>query len=149
MIVPAPSIITCAAAGHAPVQECPEGVEQTTEFLAQAPLSDVARKDILELETSPKDYMPGLSPEEKKDRLSRMSYADYLLKVAQVDPAVIPFYQRATDLYWGCGIDAISALDCWGIGLPGFGGLDLPPTATARTTRRTAHSSAPPRWQPP
>ena len=107
-------------------------VEQTTEFLAQAPLSDVARKDILELETSPKDYMPGLSPDEKKDRLSRMSYSDYLLKVVQVDPAAIPFYQRATDLYWGCGIDAISALDCWGIGLPGFGGLDLPPTATAR-----------------
>ena len=106
--------------------------EDTAKFLAEAPLSDAARKDILAIETSPKDYMAGLSADEKKDRLSRMSYADYLLKVVQANPAVIPFYQRATDLYWGCGIDAISALDCWGIGLPGFEGLKLPPTATAR-----------------
>ncbi len=106
--------------------------EETAEFLAQAPLSDAARKDILEIETSPKDYMAGLSADEKKDRLSRMSYSEYLLNVVQADPAVIPFYQRATDLYWGCGIDAISALDCWGIGLPGFDGLELPPTSTAR-----------------
>ena len=106
--------------------------EETAKFLAEAPLSDAVRKDILAIETSSKDYMPGLSADEKKDRLSRMSYADYLLKVVQADPAVIPFYQRATDLYWGCGIDAISALDCWGIGLTGFDGLKLPPTATAR-----------------
>ncbi|MDG2334118.1 MAG: NAD(P)/FAD-dependent oxidoreductase [Myxococcota bacterium] len=106
--------------------------EDTAKFLAEAPLSAAARKDILAIETSPKDYMAGLSADEKKDRLSRMSYADYLLKVVQANPAVIPFYQHATDLYWGCGIDAISALDCWGIGLPGFDGLELPPTATAR-----------------
>ena len=106
--------------------------DETAQFLAQAPLSDAVRKDILTIETSTKDYMARLSTDQKKDRLSRMSYADYLLKVVQADPAVIPFYQRATDLYWGCGIDAISALDCWGIGLPGFQGLKLPQTATAR-----------------
>ena len=33
--------------------------------------------------------MPGLSSVEKKDRLSRMSYKDFLLKIVKVDPAVI------------------------------------------------------------
>ena len=106
--------------------------EDTEEFLAQAPLRDAVRKDILEIETGSLDYMAGRSADDKKDRLSRMSYADYLLKVVKADPAVVPFYQRATDDYWGCGIDAVSALDCWGIGLPGFDGLKLPRTATKR-----------------
>jgi spermidine dehydrogenase len=66
------------------------------EFLAKAPLSPEAQKDIARLETARVDYMPGLSSVEKKDRLSRMSYKDFLLKVVKVDPAVIPFYQSRT-----------------------------------------------------
>jgi len=106
--------------------------EDTATFLAQAPLSDVVRKDILAIETGSNDYMAGLSADEKKDRLSRISYAEYLLNVVKANPAVIPFYLHQTDEYWGCGIDAVSALDCWGIGLPGFDGLNLPRTATTR-----------------
>jgi spermidine dehydrogenase len=94
-------------------------------FLARTPLSPAVRRDIERIETEPIDYMPGLTPEQKKDHLSRISYRDYLLKIAQVDPAVIPFYQTATQGEWGVGIDAVSALDCWGFGLSGFQGLNL------------------------
>ena len=38
-----------------------------------------------------------------------------------------PLYQHRTDEWWGCGIDAVSALDCWGMGHPGFTGLKLEP----------------------
>ena len=76
--------------------------------------------------------MPGLTSAQKKDRLSRISYRDYLLKIAKVDPAVIPFYQTATQGEWGVGIDAVSALDCWGFGLPGFQGLKLKPGSAPR-----------------
>jgi len=106
--------------------------EDTAKFLAEAPLSDAVRKDILAIETGADDYMRGLSAAEKKDRLSRMSYADYLLQVVKADPAVMSFYLHHTDGLWGCGIDAVSALDCWGVGFPGFDGLDLPRTATPR-----------------
>lgn len=106
--------------------------EETVAFLAQAPLSAALRQDILEIETGTRDYMPGLPADAKKDRLSRMSYADYLLNVVKADPGVMPYYLHLTDGLWGCGIDAVSALDCWGIGFPGFDGLDLPRTATAR-----------------
>ena len=50
----------------------------------------------------------------------------------KADPGAIPFYARRTDGLWGCGIDAVSALDCWGVGFPGFQGLKLAPGGTAR-----------------
>jgi spermidine dehydrogenase len=96
-------------------------------FLEQAPLTNTARHDILRLETDQIDYLPGLSLDEKKARLSRISYRDYLLNVVKVDPSVIPLYQSRTHGEWGVGIDAVSALDVWPFGLPGFRGLKLDP----------------------
>jgi spermidine dehydrogenase len=103
-----------------------------TAYLDQTPLSQPVRRDILAIETGDIDYMPGLNSDQKKDRLSRISYRDYLLNVVKADPGVIPYYQRRTDGLWGCGIDAVSAIDCWGSGLPGFQGLKLAPGATER-----------------
>ncbi len=92
----------------------------------------MARREILAIETGAIDYLAGLSADEKKDRLSRISYADYLRQVVQAHPDVVTYYFHRTDGLWGCGIDAVSALDCWGVGFPGFDGLDLPRTATPR-----------------
>jgi len=88
-------------------------------------LSDAARRDVLRLETEPIDYLPGLSSPEKKARLSQISYRDYLLDLVKVDPSVMPLYQSRTHGEWGVGIDAVSALDVWPFGLPGFQGLKL------------------------
>jgi spermidine dehydrogenase len=96
-------------------------------FLAKAPLSDAVKRSVLKIETGTDDYYPGLSSDQKKDRLWRMSYRDYLLKVVKADPGVVPFYLHRTDDLWGCGIDAVSALDCWGVGYSGFAGLKLTP----------------------
>ena len=96
-------------------------------FLSRTPLSPAARTDILRIQTAPADFMPGLSSDEKKNRLSRISYRDFLLRVAKVDPAVLPFYQTAPHDLYGVGIDAVSALDCWGLSYPGFEGLGLEP----------------------
>jgi spermidine dehydrogenase len=84
------------------------------------------------------DYMPGLTSAQKKDRLSRISYKDFLLNVAKVDPGVVPFYQRRTHGEWGVGIDAEPALDCWALGLPGFQGLNLQPGAAPRMSYTAA-----------
>ncbi|MEO7026723.1 MAG: NAD(P)-binding protein [Caulobacteraceae bacterium] len=102
------------------------------DFLARAPLSEAVRRDILRIETGDVDYLPGLSSDQKKDRLSRVSYKDYLLKIAKVDPGVVAFYQNRTHGEWGVGIDAISALDCWGFYMPGFKGLKLAPGPAPR-----------------
>jgi spermidine dehydrogenase len=101
--------------------------EDWKKFLAQTPLAAEVQRDIFHLETDPPDYLPELSSEEKKGKLSRISYRDFLLKMAKVHPGVIPFYQTRTHDLFGAGIDAVSALDCWALRLPGFKGMNLAP----------------------
>ena len=110
----------------------PKGAADWKGFLAQSPLSEKTRASILRIETSGADPLPGLSSDAKKDGLSRLSYQDFLLTLHHADPGVVPYYRHRTDDLWGCGIDAVSALDCWGVGLSGFQGLKLAQGATAR-----------------
>jgi spermidine dehydrogenase len=93
--------------------------------IVSAPLSELARKQILEIETGSVDYMPGLSSAEKKDRLSRISYEAFLRDFVHADPQVLKFYNARTHGEWGVGTDAVSALDCWVFELPGFHGMKL------------------------
>jgi spermidine dehydrogenase len=102
------------------------------DFLAKAPLSQETRDSILRVQLGETDYMPDLSSAEKKDKLSRMSYSDYLSKIVKIDPVALKFYQTITHEEWGTGIDAEPALDCWGFGLPGFKGLKLAPGSIER-----------------
>jgi spermidine dehydrogenase len=69
--------------GHRPPAEC----------LAQAPLSTRARREIAALEQAKIDYLPGISPAQKKDRLSRMSYEAYLRDIVGVEASVLNFEQ--------------------------------------------------------
>lgn len=96
-----------------------------SEFLRNAPLGDAAKRDLERVESGLTDYMPGLTPLEKKQKLLRLSYRNYLKDVVKVDPAVLAVYQALTQGWWGVGIDAISALDAWGSEMPGFQGLKL------------------------
>jgi spermidine dehydrogenase len=101
-------------------------------FLARSPLSLRVQQDLARLQTERVDYLPGLSNDEKKERLSRISYKDFLLNVVKVDPGVIPFYQSRTHGLYGIGIDAVGALECWAYNYPGFAGMGLDPKATGR-----------------
>jgi spermidine dehydrogenase len=102
------------------------------EFLAKAPLSDVARQDIARVYTEKVDYLAGLSKEEKRAKLAKISYADYLAKICKVHAEALPFFQTFPHDLYGVGIDAVSALGCFESGddyesftYPGFDGLDL------------------------
>src|SRR5581483_872713 len=96
-------------------------------FMAEAPLSDKAKQDFQRLCTETKDYLPGASSDQKKERLARMSYAKFLADVVQVDRDVVRLLQSAPHPLFGVGIDAIAAQDAWGLGLPGFTGMKLDP----------------------
>ncbi len=105
----------------------PASASEWATFLAATPLTAQARADIVRVETAAVDYFPGQSSDQKKERLSRVSYRDFLLHVVKVHADVIKFYQVRTHDLFGVGIDGVTALDCWGIGFPGFTGLRLAP----------------------
>lgn len=94
-------------------------------LLEQTPLPPRAQNDIARIEEADIDYLPGLSSDQKKSKLSKMSYRDFLLNVVNADPEAVAFYQARTHDEWGVGIDAVSALDVWAFGFPGFQGLHL------------------------
>ena len=101
------------------------GSGKWADFLAKTPLSTEAQRDIVRIEEAKVDYMEGVPQAEKKARLSKMSYKDFLLNVVKAHPDVIPFYQPRTHGLYGIGIDAVPALDCWAIHFPGFQGMRL------------------------
>jgi spermidine dehydrogenase len=94
--------------------------------LAHTPLSPQARKDMLRLYGGPHpDYMPGLSGAEKKVRLAKMSYQEFLLSLVKVDKQVVWFFRNQGAGSFCVGVDCFPALFAWQDGLPGFGGMDL------------------------
>ena len=99
------------------------------EFLADAPIAEQAKRDLEQLFDEPKDYFPGLTSDEKKARLARISYARYLTEVAGVHEDIVKMYQAVPHPLFGVGIDAVAAQDAWGFDLPGFAGLRLEPGA--------------------
>ncbi len=105
------------------------GPGYSPEFLAQTPLSGAARDDLTRIYGAPlPDYLPGLSSADKKARLATMSYTDFMLKVVQVDPQVMWFFQNSGHGSFSVGADALPALFAWQMGLPGFTGMALEPT---------------------
>src|SRR5208337_4032650 len=95
------------------------------QLLALAPLSKRAREEIAQIEEAQIDYMPGLSSDEKKQRLSRISYEAFLRDIVRVDPSVLTYYRARSMDEQGVGADALSALDCRTLGLPGFQGMNI------------------------
>ncbi|HZD32912.1 MAG TPA: NAD(P)-binding protein [Candidatus Angelobacter sp.] len=102
------------------------------EFLAQAPMSETAKRDIARVFTEHVDYLPGMTREQKRKKLEHISYADFLTKYCQMTPEALPFFQTYPQDLFGLGIDAVSAMDCFEAGddyaafrYPGFEGMDL------------------------
>lgn len=94
--------------------------------LKAAPLTDKAREDLIRLVNSKQpDYLAGKSLSEKKKLLATRSYKEYLLNVANIDPAAAAIFQKAAAGVFCVGADALPALFAWAMGYPGFSGLGL------------------------
>src|SRR5208282_896749 len=98
----------------------------TLENVSEIPISEAARKDLLRLQKASVDYMPELTPAQKKAKLIKTSYKNFLLQYVKVDPDVVKVFQSSTHDLYAVGIDAVSAYDCARDGFPGFKGMQLP-----------------------
>jgi len=109
---------------HFGVDRVVPGNPRLPDFFAKAPLSEAARKDLIRLHGKNPDYLAGMSDHEKRAKLAKMSYQDYLLNVAKITPDAIPFFL-------GMGgrnnkrVDTTPALEAAEHGSVGFNGLGL------------------------
>ena len=102
------------------------------EFLGKTPLPEKVQQEIARLYTEKKDYLPGLSRQEKEARLAKISYAGFLTEICHADPAVLPFFHTYTHDLFAVGIESVSALACYrnpddygAYHYAGFDGMDL------------------------
>lgn len=93
-------------------------------FFANAPLSDDARKDLVRLYGKNPDYLAGMSQEEKKTKLAHISYQEFLLNVAKVDPVALPYFQGEGGRN-NKRMDTMPALEAAHHSAVGFNGMGL------------------------
>ncbi len=97
------------------------------DFLGKSPLPPQVQRQIVQLNTEKRDIFPGLTSAEKKAKLARLSYTDFVTKEWKLDPKVLGVYQTRTYGLFGFGVDAVPAQDAFALGLPGFQGMNLDP----------------------
>ena len=99
--------------------------DDAADWVPKTPLNDKAKRDLIELIDSPRDYLRGKSREEKLKILSEATYDEFLTGICGYDRQLVAYFQNSTEGYFGVGIDAVSALDAWGNRNPGFDGMNL------------------------
>ncbi|MFK8016893.1 MAG: NAD(P)-binding protein [Gammaproteobacteria bacterium] len=94
------------------------------EFAAKTPMNPQAKADLIRVFTEEKDYLPGMTRDEKHALLSTTSYYDFLKDYAKVDQQVLEMYRRWGMSFWCVGIDEIPAIAVQeyddGGGMPGL-----------------------------
>ncbi len=108
------------------------GTTPWPEFLKKSPLRETIQQEIARLYNEKKDYLSGLSRQEKHARLAKISYSGFLTEICKADPGVLPFFQTYPQDLFAVGIDAVSALACYrnpddygACHYAGFEGMDL------------------------
>jgi spermidine dehydrogenase len=104
------------------------------EFLSKSPLSERVQRDIARVYTEKKDYLPGMTREQKVALLKSISMREFLTQYCGLIPEALPFFQKFPHDLFAVGIEAISAYACYrnpddygSFQYPGFDGLGLPP----------------------
>jgi spermidine dehydrogenase len=94
----------------------------TPEVIGTLPLTAAGRADLTRL-YSPTDFLPGQSTEARLSTLRTTSYLDYLKRTVGVGDEVTTLLKCVPNGFWGLNYDALSALEGYRLGQPGFAGL--------------------------
>ena len=96
-----------------------------SETIRNAPLSDEVKRDAVRLYDSAENYLPELDKKATREKLTHMSYRDYVVKVARCHPDVVKLFNTSLMGLFVTGMDAVPAIYCREMGYPGFDGLNL------------------------
>lgn len=105
----------------------PEGMSHQ-DFVDTTTLGDITKKDIKRLydEEVEAAALVNLTDEEKKLKLAKISYNDYLTEYLGLDESILPYFQSRTHFRFYMGPEQVPALYCWEQGgYPGFEHLNL------------------------
>lgn len=96
------------------------GYSQDAEALINSyPLSSEARQSFLRLLTGSGEVLAGMTDEEKARLMQRISFSDFLREHLGVHEEVVTLLRDLPKGLWGCGYDALSALEGYRLGMPG------------------------------
>jgi spermidine dehydrogenase len=96
------------------------------EFVADLPIAEASRRQLLALFDVTRDPLAGRSVEEKLKLLKHTSYREYLIRICGCSEEVANCFQGRTHGFFGLGCDAVPAAELRAMGYPGFAGLGLP-----------------------
>jgi spermidine dehydrogenase len=97
-----------------------------TEFISAFPISAASKAQLVALYEGAVDPLAGRSVGQKRERLKRTSYRDYLTKICGCSEEVANCLQGRPLGFFGLGSDAVPAAEARDLGYPGFKGLKLP-----------------------
>jgi spermidine dehydrogenase len=86
------------------------------QFAAATPMNNQAKADLVRLFNEERDYLPGLSREQKVELLSSISYLDFLRDHAGVDQQILEMYRRWGMSFWCVGMEEVPAIAVQGYG---------------------------------
>jgi spermidine dehydrogenase len=96
-----------------------------SQALKDAPLSDEVKRDAVRLYDGKIDYLPDLNATEKRQRLTELSYYNFVVEIAKCHPDVMRLFNTSLMGLFVTGMDAVPAIYCREMGYPGFDGMQL------------------------
>ncbi|MDH9219061.1 NAD(P)-binding protein [Moraxella lacunata] len=96
--------------------------DNAAELFAKAPLADTDKNALIELYTTPKDYLGDMAPSEREDYLQSISYDKFLKDHVKLPQGAMAYMEEICLEYWGFNIDGLSAYDAF---YEGHAGLEL------------------------
>jgi len=111
------------------------------EFIADWPLDDVRKAQLLKLYMDPRDVLADQSRAQKMAFLQTISYRDYVQKYFGLDDTAATIFDGRTLDYMAATARCVPAIETAGCGYPGFQGLGLhePPGGTMETDPYVFH----------
>jgi spermidine dehydrogenase len=109
----------------------PDQAERWKKFMAEAPMPEHVKQDLYRLYNDKRDYLPGLTVEQKIEKLSEIKYPEFVTTIAGCDPMVLT-YLRDRTFGDGTGLDQLRAIHANGY-MPGLQGLNIPHVEDAGT----------------